>query len=640
MSLVSFQDVTLGFGGHPVLDHASFSIGQAERVALIGRNGEGKSTLIRLITGEQTVEDGRVVKATGMTVAEMPQDIPTDIVGPVRAVVASGAGPVALDVAEYNALLETDPMGDRLGDLATRIDAVRAWGLDEEIDLIVGNLGLSPASTFESLSGGQKRRVLLGRALAGKPDLLLLDEPTNHLDLESIGFLENFLKGWAGSVLFITHDRAFLRAVATRILELDRGRVSSWPGDYDNYLRRRDERLHAESQENARFDKLMSQEEVWIRQGVQARRTRDMGRVKRLLDMRRDYANRRTVQGTAVFSISTAAASGKLVAEAKNITYAWDGQDPVVADFSTTLLRGDKVGIVGPNGAGKTTLLNLLLGRLVPQTGSVRNGSNIAVAWFDQLRAGLDDQAPVYQNIGGGREFVTTPTGQKHVMGYLQDFLFTPERARQPTYVLSGGERARLLLARLFAEPANLLILDEPTNDLDIETLDLLEERIASFPGTVLTVSHDREFLDNVATRTLVLEGRGKVADVAGGYSDWLRERGPVATKGSAMSAPTPSAASVPAASTLSATVASASTAPRRRADALNGKEKRELDELPGTIERLEAEQEKLTGELSGLYGGTDAAKTRLAQERLTKAARTLATTYARWEELEARKNG
>ncbi|WP_020649037.1 ATP-binding cassette domain-containing protein [Solimonas variicoloris] len=623
MTLLALKNITLRFGGPPLLDGVNFAIERGERVCLLGRNGEGKSTLLRVITGQQHADDGEVIRTQGLRIAEMPQDVPKGLSGTVREIVTSGAGAVGAALAEYHHLLLHDPEQlDRLGKLQHVLDTQNGWALDARIDGVVSRLGLPPDAAFESLSGGLKRRVLLGRALAAEPDLLLLDEPTNHLDVDAIAWIEDFLAAWEGALLFITHDRAFLRRLATRIVELDRGRLTSWPGDYDNYLRRREERLHAEAQEVALFDKKLAQEEAWIRKGIEARRTRDMGRVKRLYEMRDQYAQRRKLQGTAQFTVQEAERSGKLVAEARNLSYRW-GEQLICRNFSTTILRGDKIGVVGPNGAGKTTLLRLLLGQLQPDSGEVRIGSNLEIAWFDQLRSTLDESKPVWENIAGGKEFIEIGGARKHVMSYLQDFLFTPDRARSPTHVLSGGERSRLLLAQLFSQPANLLVLDEPTNDLDVETLDLLEELITDFDGTVLVVSHDRAFLDNVVLRTLVFEGEGRIGEYIGGYSDWLRQRPAPAAKSAA---PKPTAAPAPA----------PVAAPPPARPALSNDERRELKNLPGKIEKLEAEQQALGLKLAELYA-SDPGKATEMQKRLAALQAQLAATYARWEELESR---
>jgi ATP-binding cassette subfamily F protein uup len=635
--VLTIKNLTLRFGGPPLLDRVSLVVERGERVCVLGRNGEGKSTLLRIIAGTQVADDGEVIKAPGMRIAEMPQDIPASLPGTVRDVVASGLGEIGQVLAEYHHLLaesehaepkRLDQILDRMGKLQGRLDAGDGWTLDARVESIVTRLELPGDTLFNDLSGGYKRRALLGRALALEPDLLLLDEPTNHLDLDSIAWIENFLLSWPGALLFITHDRAFLRRLATRIVELDRGQLTSWPGDYENYLRRREERLASEAKTQFEFDKKLAQEEVWIRKGIQARRTRDMGRVGRLLEMRRQYAERRNLQGKAEFIVQEAAASGKLVAEAKNVGYSVGGRT-ILRNVSLNVIRGDKIGIIGPNGAGKTTLLNLLLGRLQPTSGELKTGTNIEVAWFDQMRATLDENKPVWENIAGGKEFVTIGEGdnakRKHVMGYLQEFLFTPDRARSPTRVLSGGERARLLLAQLFSQPANLLVLDEPTNDLDVETLDLLEDLLLDFAGTVLVVSHDRAFLDNVVTRTLAFEGGGRVAEYVGGYSDWLRQR----------PAPVVTAATKPAAKVEAPVMA----VPAPQAGpTLSPKEKRELQELPSRIEKLEAEIASLGESLAALYS-SEPARAVEVQKRVSALNEELGAAYQRWERLEAHKS-
>ena len=627
--MLHLKNITLRFGGPALLDRVNFSIERGERVCVLGRNGEGKSTLLRVINRTQAVDDGEILLAPGSKVAEMPQDIPKDLPGTVREVIASGSGEIGHILAEYHHLLEHDhEKMDRIGDLQALIDAHNGWALDAHIESLVEKLELPGDTLFNDLSGGLKRRALLGRALALQPDLLLLDEPTNHLDLDSIAWLEDFFKGWHGALLFITHDRAFLQSLATRIVELDRGQLSSWPGDYENYLRRREERLESEAKTVHEFDRKMANEEVWIRKGVKARRVRDMGRVKRLMEMRAQYAERRRLSGAATFTVQDAASSGKLVAEAKDVSASQGGKQ-LIHKFNASIIRGDKVGIIGPNGAGKTTLLNLLLGRMEPDSGILKTGTNLEIAWFDQMRASLDEEKAVWENVAGGKEFVTVGESKKHVMGYMQEFLFTPDRARQPAKVLSGGERSRLLLAQLFSQPANLLVLDEPTNDLDVETLDLLEDLIVDFAGTVLVVSHDRAFLDNVATRTLAFEGNGRVAEYIGGYSDWIKQRPSVAARAQLAR---PVAAPTPAPVAAAPTVAVSSKPP------MGGKEKKELAELPGRIEKLEAEQIALVASLAGLYA-SDLTKAVAAQKRLSVVDAELATAYARWELLEGMKS-
>ncbi|HZP11374.1 MAG TPA: ATP-binding cassette domain-containing protein [Nevskiaceae bacterium] len=579
--LLQLKNLSLSIGSTPLLDHVDLTVERGERVCLVGRNGMGKSTLLKVIAGEVDVDDGEVIRARGSKIATLPQDVPRALAGTVRDVVAQAG-----DVQPY------------------------------QVDAMISRLELDPDADFAALSGGLKRRVLLGRALVAEPDLLMLDEPTNHLDIDSIVWLENFLLDFHGALLFVTHDRALLRKLATRIIELDRGWLTSWPGDYDNYLRRKSEALHAESQQNALFDKRLAAEEVWIRKGIEARRTRDMGRVKRLLEMRSQYSERRKLQGQAKFTVTEAERSGKLVAAAKGVSFSYENKT-VIRNLSTTILRGDKVGIIGPNGAGKTTLLKLLLGELQPTTGSVRIGVNLQVAYFDQLRAKLDDDKSVAENIGDGKDFVEVGGARKHVMSYLSDFLFTPDRARSPVRSLSGGERNRLLLARLFARPANLLVLDEPTNDLDVETLDLLEELLLEFSGTILLVSHDREFLNRVVTDSLVFEGDGRVSEYVGGYDDWLRQR----------------PEQVVAKDVERAVRADKPEPPKR----LSYKDRRELDALPARIEKLEADSHALTEQMGAPeFYRKPSAEIVAAQQRLGAVQAELAAAYHRWQELEA----
>jgi ATP-binding cassette subfamily F protein uup len=619
--LLTLRDVSLSLGSTVLLDKVAFSLEKGERVAILGRNGAGKSTLLKVIAGEVATDGGEIVRAQSLRIARLVQDVPVDARGRVQDVVAQGLGEAGALLARYHELMEQERYDD-MARVQSQIEAIDGWTLDQRVAETVSRLDLPGEARFESLSGGLKRRVLLGQALVQQPDLLLLDEPTNHLDVEAIDWLEGFLKEFNGAILFVTHDRAFLKNLATRILELDRGWLTSWPGDYENYLRRKEERAHAEAQERALFDKRLAQEEAWIRKGIEARRTRNQGRVERLKEMRVQFQARRNVQGSARMLIQEADRSGKLVAEAQNLSYAY-AEQPIVRGLSTTILRGDKLAIIGPNGAGKTTLINLLLGRLQPSSGELRIGANLQIAYFDQLRGGLDENASVVDNLGDGKDYVEVAGARKHVMGYLQDFLFTPDRARSPVRALSGGERNRLLLARLFARPSNLLVLDEPTNDLDLETLELLEELLLDYDGTVLLVSHDRAFVDNVATRCIAFEGEGRVSEYVGGYTDWLRQRParPSARPVSKTVFPTASAAPKPAAN-----------APR-----LSSKEKRELDELPGKIERWEAEQTKLAEQLSTAYDGPKDQALKL-QQQLDAVAQSLATAYGRWEQLEALK--
>ena len=619
--LLSFNDVSLHFGTTALLDHASFTIDAGERLCLLGRNGTGKSTLLKLITGEQKPDEGEIIRDPSLRIAAMPQDVPAGLEGTVYDVVAEGLGDVGKLMAQYHHLLDAGAEDlAALSRVQTALEARDGWALESRVEAMLTRLDLDGHAPFASLSGGVKRRAVLGRALVAEPDLLLLDEPTNHLDIDSIRWLEEFLREWQGALLFITHDRAFLRRLATRIIELDRGRLQSGSGNYDEWLQQKAAALHAEEKQNALFDKRLAQEEVWIRRGIEARRTRDQGRVQRLLAMREQYAQRRNLPGEASLVLQEAERSGRLVAEAKQVSFK-RGERTIIRNLSTVVMRGDKVGIIGPNGAGKTTLLNLLLGQLAPTSGTLKLGTKQQVAYFDQLRAQLDDDKPVFENIGDGKEFVEINGVRKHVMSYLQDFLFTPDRARTPARALSGGERSRLLLARLFAVPSNIIVLDEPTNDLDAETLDLLEELLVDYSGTVLLVSHDREFLDNVVTRCFVFEGDGRVGDYVGGYRDWLRQR-PAAVTGAA--APRP------------AKPEPAAAAPVRPTAKLSGKEQRELQDLPHRIAKLEAEQSALHVQLGDpeLYT-REREKARQLQDRAAAVERELGEAYRRWEALE-----
>jgi len=625
MPLITLQGVDYSVGGPLLLQHVDLAIEPGERIALIGRNGAGKSTLMKLLSGELRPDDGEIRVEGGRRVARLEQEVPLDAAGSVFDVVAAGLGELGAQLAHYHHLIHAEPIDmDALAEVQAKIEAANGWSLDQRVIETLERLGLDGDADFGRLSGGMKRRVLLARALVSQPDLLLLDEPTNHLDIAAIDWLEGFLKQWSGALLFVTHDRRFLRALATRIVEIDRGQVTSWPGDWDNYVRRKEERLNAEAQENARFDKLLAQEEVWIRQGIKARRTRDEGRVRRLKAMRVERAERRAQTGNVKMATAQAGESGKKVIEAKEVSFA-HGSNALVRNFSTTILRGDRIGLIGPNGSGKTTLLKLLLGELQPQAGEVKQGTQLQVAYFDQYRATLREDWNAIENVAEGREFVEVGGRQKHIIGYLQDFLFTPERARAPITRLSGGERNRLLLARLFAQPSNLLVMDEPTNDLDVETLELLEELLADYPGTLLLVSHDRDFLDNVVTSTIVMEGEGRIGEYVGGYSDWLRQRDAAAvvaapSKPQAAQAATPATPAPPSASK-----------PK-----LSFKAQRELEELPGRIEALEAQIAGFTAKMAEPgYFQRDAAAVTADNAALAAAQRQLDDAYARWEALE-----
>jgi ATP-binding cassette subfamily F protein uup len=627
MPLITLHNVDYSVGGPLLLERAELSIEPGERIALIGRNGAGKSTLMKLIAGELQPDDGQVRVQSGVRIARLEQEVPQGTGGSVFDVVAGGLGELGSWLAQFHQISHAEHFDAKaLEKVQARIDAADGWALDQRVSEVLARLELDGDGEFGRLSGGMKRRVLLARALVSAPDLLLLDEPTNHLDIEAIDWLEGFLKEWNGSVLFVTHDRRFLRALATRIVEIDRGQVSSWPGDFDNYLRRREERLHSEAQERARFDKMLAQEESWIRQGIKARRTRDEGRVRRLKAMRVERAQRRELSGNVRMEASQGESSGKKVIEAKGLHFAF-GERVMVRDFSTVILRGDRIGLVGPNGSGKTTLLKLLLGELQPQAGEVKLGTNLQIAYFDQYRATLREDWNAMENVAGGQDFIELNGSRKHVLAYLQDFMFTPERARAPITRLSGGERNRLLLARLFAQPSNLLVMDEPTNDLDVETLELLEELLADYPGTLLLVSHDRDFIDNVVTSTLVMEGDGRIGDYVGGYSDWLRQR-PAPVASAVASRPVKAEPAAPA------TTAAPAAAPARRK--LSYKDARELEQLPGRIEALESELAALAEAMSdpGFYQG-DAASVAARTERMAQAQAELDSAYARWAELD-----
>ncbi len=637
MPVLTLRNVHLSYG-LPLLDGVDFTVERGERVCVLGRNGEGKSTLLRVIVGEVQPDDGSVVVPEGVRVARLPQDVPPGLAGSLFDIVADGLGALAgLVKAYHHASVQVAEQGGE-ADLAAlaraqhALEAVHGWQVEQQTERVLSQIGLDPDLDFAALSGGQKRRALLARALVTEPDVLLLDEPTNHLDIASIEALEDFLAAWPGALVFITHDRAFLRRLAGRIVELDRGRLTDWPGDYDNYLRRRAERDHAEALATARFDKKLAEEEVWIRKGIEARRTRNEGRVRALRSLREERRVRRDRQGEARIVLQEAERSGRLVIEAEGVSYAWDGQ-PIVRDFATTILRGDRVGLIGPNGAGKTTLLNLLLGRLMPDAGRVRLGTRLEVAYFDQLRAALDPERTVQDNVAEGSDKVQVDGKPRHVISYLQDFLFPPDRCRQPVKALSGGERNRLLLAKLFAKPSNLLVLDEPTNDLDIETLELLEERLLDYQGTLLVVSHDREFLDNVVTSSLVFEGGGRVAEYVGGFSDWERQQAAARSADRPVGRASARRAPQPDAQPPSPTTA---PPPVRRGVKLSYRDQRELDLLPARIEAMEAEVSALQQRLAdpALYrdGGTEVAA---VQARLGTAEAELAAAYVRWEALE-----
>ncbi|MRS99719.1 ATP-binding cassette domain-containing protein [Ralstonia pickettii] len=634
MALFSITDAQLAFGHVALLDHTDFSLEAGERVGLIGRNGTGKSSLLKIVAGTTSPDDGLIARQSGVTSAYVPQEPEFDPEQTVAEAVAMGVPHAAGLLAEYEALIAS--MGDAHNDeamhklqaLQSQLEAADAWQLRTRVETTIAQLGLQPGARIGSLSGGLTKRVALAQALVGAPDILLLDEPTNHLDYDSIRWLEDLLLAFRGSVLFITHDRAFLDRVATRIIELDRGKLRSYPGNFTAYQTRKAQELEAEALENARFDKLLAQEEVWIRKGVEARRTRSVGRVARLEQMRVERQARREVQGNVKLEVSQGDRSGKIVAELIDVTKRY-GDKTVVDNFTATIMRGDKVGILGANGVGKTTLLKLILGELAPDSGTVRNGTNLQVAYFDQMRAQLDLNRSLADTISPGSDWIEVNGQRKHVMSYLGDFLFPPERARSPVASLSGGERNRLLLARLFARPANVLVLDEPTNDLDIDTLELLEELLQEYSGTVFLVSHDRAFVDNVVTSVIAAEGEGRWREYVGGFSDWQMQ--------SARSAQMAQAAK-PAAEEKKPEMAK----PRERATVkLSYKEQRELDALPATIEALEAEQKQVGGELEdGSIYGRDPERAQKLAERHEAIELELLEALERWEALEAKRAG
>ncbi len=608
--MITLRDVTIGFGGPLVLEGIDLQVELGEHIGLLGRNGTGKTTLLKLLAGLLLPDEGVVFRQQGLRVAYLAQDVPEDLEGTVGEVIAGGLPPVEA----------------RTPGASEDVQAEAAWRSRQQVETILSRMQLDPVADFRSLSAGYKRRVLLARGLVSDPDLVLLDEPTNHLDIEAITWLEDFLARYRGTLVFVTHDRTFLRRLAARIIEVDSGRLVDWACDYATFLARKQAVLEAEATQAVEFDKKLAQEEAWIRQGIEARRTRNEGRVRALEQLRQRRSERRE-GGLLRMRIQEAERSGRLVLKAEHIGFAYGGQ-PVVKDFSTTIMRGDRVGIVGPNGSGKTTLLRLLLGDLAPQTGRVRHGTNLSIAYFDQLRGQLREDWTVFDNVMDGADYVVVNGRRRHIIGYLQDFLFPPERTRVYAGTLSGGERNRLLLARLFAKPANVLVFDEPTNDLDLETLELLEDLLLQYEGTLLLVSHDRELLNNVVTSTLAVERDGRVGEYAGGYDDWVRQR-PAANGGAASQATRPEAGRAGAGRPQTPSAAAARK--------LTFREQRELEALPAQIEALEAEQAALYARLAdpALYqaGGEDVVE---ATARLAAVEQELPVLYARWEELEA----
>ena len=628
--LINLRNIRLAYGDRPLLDGVNLTIAGGERVALVGRNGEGKSSLLRIIQGRLTPDDGELERRADLRIASLDQDLPASCDDTVFRLVSEGLGEAGKALATYHDLAARLAAGEAIGDRLSRaqaaVEAHQGWLLDQRVETMLSRLGLAGEMRYEALSGGQRRRCMLARALVQEPNLLLLDEPTNHLDIDAIEGLEALLLSWNGALLFVTHDRAFLQRIATRLVDLDRGRLTSWPGDYDAYLEGKTKALEDEARAHAESDKRLAKEEAWIRQGIKARRTRNQGRVRALQAMREAYRERRLQQGRATIHAPEAERSGKRVIETQDLGFRWPGAtEPAVSALTTTLCRGDKIGIIGANGSGKTTLVRLLIGQLAPTTGRIRFGTNLQIAVFDQHRTALDPHATVAQSVGEGRTEVQIGERKQHVLSYLQDFLFSPARARESVGALSGGERNRLLLAKLFAQPANLLVMDEPTNDLDVETLELLEERLATWDGTLLLVSHDRRFLDNVVTGTLVMEGGGRVGEYVGGYQDWLRQR---------PTAPAPTEAPV--------AVAKPAASRARAANRLNDSERREIKTLPERIENLEADIEVLQRTMAapGYYQETAPPRIHADSRRLATMEAELEAAFARWAELESRQTG
>jgi ATP-binding cassette subfamily F protein uup len=630
MAIVRLRDLVAGHGGPPLLNHVDLTIERGERVALVGRNGAGKSTLLRVLAGEHTPDSGDLWREPGMRVATLLQQVPQGLDGTVFDVVASGLGQAGAALSRYHAA-QVAHDADALHAAQDTLDHTDGWAKLPAVEATIDRLGLDPDRRIADLSAGLKRRAMLGRALVLDPDLLLLDEPTNHLDIASIAWLEEFLVKWSGALLFVTHDRRFLSKLATKIVEVDRGNLRGWECDYPTFLARRADELAAEAKQNALFDKRLAAEEVWIRTGIQARRTRNEGRVRALKALREERSARRERLGNVRLVAQDAERSGQLVAEALNVTFGYDPAKPVLRDFTATVLRGDRIGIVGANGAGKTTLIRVLLGELEPQKGTVRLGTKLEIGYFDQLHAGLDDRRTVQENLTG-TDTLYVGGRERHVIGYLQDFLFTPDRARSPVSILSGGERNRLLLAKLFARPANLLVLDEPTNDLDAETLDLLEELVAEFTGTVLVVSHDREFLNKTVTSLLVFEGNGTVKEYAGGYDDYVRVSGRTAPP--PLDDPDP--VGEPATSKAAPATTSVSTAAQTKARKMTNKEAAEHAAIPSRIEKLETEQREIEAKMAapGFYQSAPADIAKLAN-RLEAIGHEIEATFTRWAELD-----
>ena len=623
MALISYRNLSVSFGGPLLLDDVGISIEKKERICLLGRNGEGKSTLLRILSGQIEADKGESERVPDFRVAKLDQEIPRGVKGSVFDVVAQGLGKKADILRSYNQAslqLSDNPDDSKLADevdrLQSELDETDGWSLDHKVASIIDRVGLKPDDAFDTLSGGNKSRALLARALVGQPHLLILDEPTNHLDFEGIEWLEKFLQKAEFSSLFVSHDRSFIRSVSTRILELDRGNLTSWNCGYDKFLERKAEILSAEEKQNAVFDKKLAEEEVWIRKGIQARRTRNEGRVRALFKLREERSNRRELQGKSNLSANQGQTSGRKVITVKGVDFGWDTKR-IVDDFSTTVWRGDKLGVVGLNGSGKSTLLKLMLKKLEPTRGTIEHGTKLEVAYFDQHKEIVNENLSVAENVAPNGDTVTINGHPKHILSYLKDFLFLPETARAPAKMLSGGERARLLLAKLFLQPANLLVMDEPTNDLDIETIELLEERLLQFEGTLLLVSHDRAFLNNVVTGTFALDGIGGVTEYAGGCDQWLSDRDDAKNMGSSKK---PKAVPV-----------------QKKSKKLSNKDKEALIELPKQIEKMEVERDQITSAMQnpGYYRNPKSDPSG-DQANLEKLEVQIASSYNRWEELEA----
>ncbi|PQJ89173.1 MULTISPECIES: ABC transporter ATP-binding protein [Aliivibrio] len=635
MALLTINNGQLAFGDHPLLDKSDFALQENERVCLVGRNGAGKSTLMKVIAGDIIMDDGKLQINQDVVVSRLEQDPPRNESGTVFDYVSEGLAEAGKYLKEYHRLLdllETDPSESNINKLSRaqeKIDHLNAWHFDMRIQSVLESLKLDGHTLLTDLSGGWQRKAALARALVSDPDVLLLDEPTNHLDVTTIEWLETFLKDFKGSIIFISHDRAFIQSMATRIVDLDRGNLSSYPGNYEEYLLAKEEALRVEADQNAQFDKVLAQEEAWIREGIKARRTRNEGRVRALKQLRRERSERREVMGKANIQVDESNRSGKIVFEAENLHYSIDGKN-IVKNFSFNVMRGDRIALIGANGCGKSTLLKLMLDQLQPDSGKLHCGTKLEVAYFDQYREALDPEKTVIDNLADGKQEVTVGGRERHALSYLQDFLFSPKRARQPVKALSGGEKNRLLLARLFLRPNNLLILDEPTNDLDIETLELLEELLANYQGTLLLVSHDRQFVDNTVMTSWIFEGEGQIEEFVGGYHDAQRQRANVQATRDAMAPKVKEKAEPVAAKTQ---IVEQTVKPKK----LSYKLQRELEQLPETLEKLENEITELQEKVNDAsFFQQDPKKTDEVLGRLAEAEQELEVAFERWEELEA----